>query len=297
MHITVLKNETINKISIDPNANYIDCTLGHGGHTLSLLEKLNNKGFVTSIDQDTEAIKVAKEKLNKTDYINFNIVNNNFKNINTIIKDNKLNNIKGIIYDLGVNSNQFDIDNRGFSYKTDKELDMRMDSKSDLTAKKILNTYSEDMLNKIFKEYGEIKDSKKIAKAIINKRNIIPINKTFELNNTIDNLNINSQKILKQVYQSLRIEVNDEFESLKKSLEQAIDSIAVDGVVCVITFHSLEDKITKDIFYKYKSIFFDNGKEIKHKFKTTKTIYPSAKEVESNRRSRTAKLRVIKRIY
>ncbi|NQX84058.1 MAG: 16S rRNA (cytosine(1402)-N(4))-methyltransferase RsmH [Mycoplasmataceae bacterium] len=297
MHKSVLSDETIKSLNIKENGVYIDCTLGHGGHSLEILKKLNNTGHLYSIDQDAEAIKVAKEKLKN--FKNITIIKGNFVDLDKYISQYEIKNIDGILFDIGVNSSQFDTAERGFSYRFDSRLDMRMNQENELDAYKVINEYSSDMLTEIFRKYGEVKNSKQLSNEIVKSRSEKPIKNTFELNKVIDSVNPawSKKNPYKQVYQALRIEVNNELDVIEKAIQKALDNISVDGRVAVITFHSLEDKIVKGVFSRNKQEFIETPMELKYKFRTFKSVYPTKKEVEENLRSRSSKLRIIRKNY
>lgn len=296
-HISVLPSETINSLNIKKNGVYIDCTLGHGGHSSQILRILDGTGHLYGIDQDKEAIEQAKKKL--SEFKNYTIVNDNFENLDRIIKENNIEHIDGILFDIGVNSAQFDDGSRGFSYHYDAELDMRMNQESKLTAKEILNTYEQDELSKMFRIYGDVKNSTQLSREIINSRNDEEIKTTFDLNKIIDKVNPvwTKKNPYKQPYQALRIEVNNEIGVIEKALQAALDNVSIDGRVSVITFHSLEDRVAKQVYSENKKIYIETPMEIKYKFKTSKTVYPTKDEIENNVRSRSAKLRTIRKIY
>lgn len=296
-HISVLPKETINSLEVKKGGIYIDCTLGHGGHSSKILEILDGTGHLYGIDQDKEAIVQAKKKLSK--YKNYTIVNDNFINLEKIINEHNIDQIDGILFDIGVNSAQFDDGSRGFSYHYDADLDMRMNQDSDLTAMKILNEYDFDSLVKMFRVYGDVKNSVQLTKQIIKEREEEEIKTTFDLNKIIDTVNPNWTKKnpYKQPYQALRIEVNNEIGAIEDALQIALDKISIDGKVSVITFHSLEDRVVKQVYIKNKKIFLETPMEIKYKYKTSKTVYPTKEEIEQNVRSRSAKLRTIRKIY
>ena len=297
-HKSVLLDEVINSLNIQEDKKYVDCTVGYGGHSSEVLKKLGKKGFLFAFDQDDDAIAYSTERLSKIGD-NFTIFKSNFKNMKNFINEK----VDGIMFDLGVSSPQLDEDERGFSFHKDARLDMRMDKSKDLDAYKVVNTYSYEDLVNIFYKYGEEKYASSIAKGIINSR---PITTTLELVEVIKN-NVpekykRDKHPARKVFQAIRIEVNDELNVFEKSLKDALDLIDVGGRICVITFHSLEDKICKNIFNSVSKVD-DNlkhlpviPKEYLPKFKVIKTIDPSKKELEENTRARSAKLRIIERI-
>lgn len=291
-HFSVLKEETIDKLNINPDGVYVDATVGMGGHTKEIAERLS-KGKIISFDQDSNAINYCKNKLSK--YKNIIFVNSNFKNLKKELSKLGIEKIDGILYDLGASNYQFKDPSRGFTYRELSKLDMRMDVNSKLNAIDVINDYSESKLSKIFKEYGDEKNSSKLAKEIVLIRKNKKIKTNKELNEIITNVKGHSKKKnnLKNIYQSIRIEVNDEINSIKKSLEQAIDLLKINGRIIVITFHSLEDRVVKNIFWENKQKIIETPTENIHLFKTKKTIYPTKEEVELNKASRSSKLRVL----
>lgn len=304
-HIPVLLNESIEYLNIKKNGIYVDCTLGRAGHSSQILSKLED-GKLFSIDQDETAILEGTEKLKQIKN-NFKILEGNFINISAMLAMQKIFKVDGILYDLGVSSPQFDVAERGFSYRFDGPLDMRMDrANNHLTAHNIVNEYSQEKLEQILWNYGDEKFSRSIAKNIVNSR---PINTTFELVAVIKKSL--SVKILKQqkhpakkTFQALRIKVNNEIEALESSLEQSLHLLNPKGRVVVITFQSLEEKVVKNIFKKYtldeQQFYLNNipfeiesSKEFKLLFK--KPLKPTKTEVENNNRSHSAKLWVIEK--
>lgn len=298
MHISVLLNESIESLNIKGNGKYIDATLGYAGHSSEILRRLEKEGFLFAFDQDEEAVKFSTEKLNKINS-NFKIFHTNFKNMKEYIDEK----VDGILFDLGVSSPQLDETERGFSYHNDAPLDMRMDKRQKLTAYDVVNNYNLEKLIKIFYEYGEEKYSRNIAREIIKNR---PINTTLELaeiiKSSVPEKYRNSAHPARKVFQAIRIEVNQELEILEQALLDAFSLLNSGGRISVITFHSLEDRIVKNVFKK-----LTEEDEVSKKLPTTKTnqkaklitkkpIIPSEEELEKNRRSRSAKLRVIEKI-
>ena len=300
-HISVLLNECIENLNLKDDSVIIDCTLGYAGHSSEILKRIN-KGFLFAFDQDNEAILSSTERLNKIGE-NYEIIKSNFVNIKEELKKRNINKVDGILYDLGVSSPQLDDDYRGFSFHQDARLDMRMNQDNDLDAYKVINTYSYEDLVNIFYKYGEEKYATSIAKGIINSR---PITTTLELVEVIKNNVPEKYKREKhparKIFQAIRIEVNDELNVFERGLKDALDLLNIGGRICVITFHSLEDKICKNVFNSVSKI--DNNlkhlpiipKEYLPKFKVIKTINPSRDELEKNSRARSAKLRIIERI-
>ncbi|MDO4962674.1 MAG: 16S rRNA (cytosine(1402)-N(4))-methyltransferase RsmH [bacterium] len=301
MHKSVLLNESIENLNLKDDSTIVDCTLGYAGHSSEILKRIN-KGYLFAFDQDTEAIKKSFDKLNLIRN-NFEIINSNFVNIKDELAKRNITKVDGILYDLGVSSPQLDEKERGFSFHLDSRLDMRMNKNNSLDAYYIVNSYSYDELVDIFYKYGEEKYAPSIAKGIINSR---PITTTLELVEVIKN-NVpekyrREKHPARKVFQAIRIEVNDELNVFEKSLRDSLDLINIGGRICVITFHSLEDRICKKIFNEVSKID-DNlkhlpvvPKEFLPKFRVLKTIEPTKEEVEENKRSRSAKLRIIERI-
>lgn len=302
-HFSVLIKESIDMLDVKDDGNYLDCTVGGGGHSSEILKRLKS-GHLYGFDQDDFAINKATDRLNKIND-NFTIYKDNFVNLEKYFNENSLD---GIIYDLGVSSFQFDLPERGFSYRFDGPLDMRMDETSTFNAYDIVNNYSESDLSKIFYKYGEEKFSSSIAKKIVKSRIEKPIETTFELVEIIKSA-LPAKELrkpghpAKQVFQALRIEVNHELEYLEKSLHQALKALKPNGKLVVITFHSLEDRIVKSIFKDVSTLnlpkglpFVPEGYEVKFKLINNKIILPSQEELEINNRSHSAKLRGIIKI-
>ena len=308
-HKPVLLNEVIDGLNIKKDGIYVDLTLGRAGHSSEILKKLGPKGMLIGLDQDEEAIEASQERLSKISK-NFKIVKTNFENIREVLDELNIKEIDGALFDLGVSSPQFDEDYRGFSYRYDAPLDMRMDLNRSLTAKEIVNTYSLNELNRVFKEYGEDRYSYQIAKNIVRKRESKPIETTLEL---VDIIKASKPKKeleiighpAKQIFQALRIEVNDELNILNKALEDVIKSLKVGGRVCVISFQSLEDKIVKNLYRKYSVIEgnrindYIDPKDIKtpdYKEVNKKVIIAGEEELADNHRAKSAKLRILERL-
>lgn len=301
MHKSVLLDEAITNLNLKDSSTVVDCTLGYGGHSSEILRRIN-KGFLFAFDQDSEAISFSKNRLSEIGN-NYEIIKNNFVNIKQELKKRNITSVDGILYDLGVSSPQLDEVERGFSFHQDARLDMRMDQSIKLDAYKVVNEYTYENLVNIFYKYGEEKYSSSIAKGIINNR---PITTTLELVEVIKN-NVplkyrRDHHPARRVFQAIRIEVNDELNVFEKSLIDALSMLKIGGRICVITFHSLEDKICKNVFKSVSSI----DENLKHlpvipeeylpKYKVLKTINPTANEISQNNRARSAKLRVIERI-
>lgn len=302
-HISVLAEETIENLNIKPDGIYADLTLGKGGHSKKILEKLSDKGRLIAFDQDREAIMAAKENLK--DFSNVIYVNTNFENFESTLKDLNISKIDGALMDIGVSSYQIDNASRGFSYMHDGPLDMRMDIENELTAETIVNEYSKEELTEIFSKYGEERFSKTIARNIVDYRNKQRIDTTFKLRDIV-NKSVRTKEAHpeKRVFQALRIEVNRELEVLENTIEDVVDHLNVGGRLCIITFHSLEDRIVKN---KFKDLDKDctcpPGLPVcvcdtvrKVKIITNKPIVAGKKELSENSRSKSAKLRVCQRV-
>ena len=303
-HIPVLLNEVITGLNIKSSGTYVDLTVGRGGHSSEILSRLD-KGHLICVDQDEEAIVASQARLSKISN-NFEIVRSNFSHLEEILKDKGIEEVDGILMDLGVSSPQFDKGERGFSYKEDARLDMRMDQRQDLTAYNIINTYSLEDLTKIFQIYGEEKYSFSIAKNIIKAREVAPIETTFQLVEIIKRSKPMKElkKVghpAKQVFQALRIAVNDELNVLEKALKAALKHLKPGGRLAVITFHSGEDRIVKNIF-KDAAVSIGNRfdgpmleQEKDYILINHKPITASEAELEVKHRSASAKLRIIAR--
>ena len=301
MHISVLLNECIEYLNIKDDSIIVDCTLGYGGHSSEVLKRLKN-GTLYSFDQDMDAIKYSEDRLSKISN-NYKIINSNFKYIKSKLNELGVNKVDGILYDLGVSSPQLDESDRGFSFHKDATLDMRMNQEQDFSAYDVVNNYSYEELVRIFREYGEEKYAPGIAKGIIKNR---PINTTLELVDVIRN-NVpqkysREKHPARKIFQAIRIEVNDELNVFEKSLKDALSLLNIGGRICVITFHSLEDKICKKVFkdatyinpeFKSMPIIPD---EYLPDYKLVKVIEPKKEEINNNPRARSAKLRVIERV-
>ncbi|WP_373437745.1 16S rRNA (cytosine(1402)-N(4))-methyltransferase RsmH [Metamycoplasma equirhinis] len=296
-HIPVLLNEVIESLQIKPNGIYVDLTLGRAGHSQEILKKLEN-GKLICFDKDIEAINESKTKLAKIN-CNFILIKNDFRNLKSELEKLGINKVSGIIADLGVSSPQLDNKNRGFSYSQDANLDMRMDLDNKLTAAEIINNYSEIEIEKILYQNADVKLAKLIAKAIVKSR---PINTTFELNellkNTLPAKIVREKNPSKAVFQAFRIAVNDELGALEEMLNQIPELLEVNGKLAIITFHSKEDAIVKKYFQNlnYHDPLLDKLPIQVNKKWRQKTIFPSDDEKQINKRSRSAKLRVITRL-
>ncbi len=300
MHNTVLLNETVKYLNLKDNSIIIDCTLGYAGHSSLILKQITN-GYLYAFDQDTNAIKYADDKLKKIGN-NYEIIYTNFENLKEEMTKRNTN-IDGILFDLGVSSPQLDNADRGFSFHKDAPLDMRMDTNQKFSAYDIVNTYNYESLVNIFYKYGEEKYSSSIAKKIIEKR---PVNTTLELaeiiKESIPEKYRRKGHPARKVFQAIRIEVNNELGVFEKALKDALELINIGGRVCVITFHSLEDKMCKQIFNEVSKIPKELAKmpvipkEYEPKYKLIANISPTNEEIEENNRCRSARLRVIERV-
>lgn len=303
-HISVLLEETISELKIKEDGIYVDGTLGGAGHAYQVCSRLGERGRFVGIDQDEAAILTGKDRLKEfSDKVS--IVRSNYCNMKEVLHDLGIEKVDGIVLDLGVSSYQLDTVERGFSYKEDAPLDMRMDNRQNMTAKDIVNTYSEMELYRIIRDYGEDKFAKNIAKHIVRMRQEKEIETTYELNEAVRaaipmKVRKNTGHPSKKTFQAIRIELNKELEVLNNTLQDMIDLLNENGRICIITFHSLEDRIVKSIFRKNENPCTCPptfpvcmcGKESKGKVITRKPILPSEEEMENNRRSKSAKLRV-----
>ena len=305
-HKSVLLYETVDQLNIKPDGIYVDGTLGGGGHSYEIASRLSDKGRLIGIDQDEDAIKAASERL-KPFMDRVTIVRNNYCNMDKVLDELSIDKVDGIMLDLGVSSYQLDTAERGFTYNVDAKLDMRMDQRQEVTARDIVNDYSEYDY-RIIRDYGEDRFAKNIAKHIVAARQKKPIETTFELNEIIKaaipmKVRATGGHPSKRTYQAIRIELNRELEVLENSIDMMIDRLNKEGRLCIITFHSLEDRIVK---VRYKNN--ENpctcppsfptcvcGKKSKGKVITRKPIIPSEEELEENSRSKSSKLRVFER--
>jgi len=305
-HKSVLLDETIENLKIKPDGIYVDGTLSGGGHSYEIAKRLNG-GRLIGIDQDEAATFAAGEHLSEfKDKVT--IVRNNYSNMKQVLQDLGINQVNGILLDLGVSSYQLDTIERGFSYKEDAPLDMRMDTRNDKTAKDIVNGYSEMRLYQVIRDYGEDKFAKNIAKHIIRMRTEKPLETTFELIEAIKaaipmKLRVNTGHPAKKTFQAIRIELNQELEVLKETLADMIDLLAPEGRLCIITFHSLEDRIVKSCFRTNENPCTCPpnfpvcicGKKPTGTMISRKPILPSEEEILYNKRSKSAKLRVFEK--
>lgn len=304
MHKTVLLNEAIDNLNLKEDGIYVDATLGFGGHSGLILKRVK-RGFLFAFDQDEMAIAHSSKKLSEISN-NFEIIKSNFANLKEELNKRNITNIDGIVFDLGVSSPQLDITERGFSYHNDARLDMRMDTSKDFSAYNVVNEYSYEELVRILRDYGEEKYATSIAKNIIKEREIKNIETTLELVEIIKRSMpmkaMRDSHPARKTFQAIRIEVNNELEVLKVALKSALEMLNVGGRISVITFHSLEDRIVKEMFRKYSEVDSNLSKlpfipeEYLPKYKVIANITPSYEELEENNRARSSRLRVIEKI-
>ena len=305
-HVSVLLDETVANLKVKPEGTYVDGTLGGGGHAEAVLKLLNDQGRLIGIDQDEAAINAAGERLKA--FPNVTFVRSNYCNIKEELERLNIRGVDGIVLDLGVSSYQLDTPERGFSYKEDAPLDMRMDQRSSITAKDIVNGYSREELFRVIRDYGEDQFAANIAKHIVNYRETKPIETTGELVEIIKGaIPMKIRKMsghpAKQTFQALRIELNHELDVLRDTLSTMVDLLNPGGRICIITFHSLEDRIVKKIYKDMENPCTCPsdfpvcvcGKMPKGKIITKKPILPSEEEMEINSRSKSAKLRVFEK--
>lgn len=306
-HKSILLTECMDGLSIKPDGIYVDGTLGGGGHSFHILERLGERGRLIGIDQDEDAIKAATKRLES--YENkVTIVRDNYEHFQTILSTLSIPKVDGILLDLGVSSYQFDEADRGFSYRFDAPLDMRMDRRQDFTAKDLLNSYSEAELYRIIRDYGEDKFAKNIAKHIVREREKKPIETTFELSEIISHaipmkMRVQGGHPAKKTFQAVRIALNRELEVLEESIEEMIKALKPKGRLCIITFHSLEDRIVKKAFRTAEDPCIcpkdfpicSCGRKSLGTVISRKAICPTALEMEENPRSKSAKLRIFER--
>lgn len=306
-HKSVLLEETIDGLAIKPDGIYVDGTLGGGGHAFEVCSRLNEQGRFIGIDQDAAAIEAASERLRDFGE-KVTIIRSNYCEMKSRLHEIGVDKVDGIVIDLGVSSYQLDTAERGFSYRVDAPLDMRMDQRQQLTAREIVNTYSEADLFRVIRDYGEDKFAKNIAKHIVIERQKAPIETTGQLNEIIRHaIPMKFQKTAghpsKRTFQAIRIELNRELDVLRESLDDMIEMLNPGGRICIITFHSLEDRIVKSAFRKNENPCICPshfpvcvcGNVSKGKVITRKPILPSEEELEYNSRSKSAKLRIFER--
>ena len=306
-HLPVLLNEVIDGLDIKPNGIYVDCTMGGGGHSSEILKKLSPQGHLYGFDRDIDAVNVCKEKFKDNE--NVTVIHSNYKDASNILKDMGINQIDGLLIDLGVSSYQIDNGDRGFSFLHNGRLDMRMDNEQELDAYYVVNNYSRENLIKILYKYGEEDNAKHIVDNICKEREIKPIETTFELKDIIEKsfpkkILYGKGGVSKKTFQAIRIEVNGELEGLDEALESFIDLLAPKGRMAVLTFHSLEDRIVKNVFKDAvtdcicppKTPICICGHKAKAKLVNRKPIIAGQDELDINLRSRSAKLRVIEKL-
>jgi len=296
-HVPVMLREAVDALQVKTGGIYVDCTFGGGGHSREILSRLGSDGKLIAFDQDAD----ARENLPEDDRIIF--VPHNFRHLQRFLKLYKIQAVDGILADLGVSSHQFDEGERGFSTRSDDAaLDMRMDQRQELTAQTILSDYSEERLHKLFEQYGEVTNAKTLAKTIVDARRITPLKSVAGFKSAVhDVVKGNPKKYFAQVFQALRIEVNDEVGALKEMLQQVPAVLKEGGRIAVITFHSVEDRIVK-VFFKEGSFegsdehdLYGGGRQSQLKVITKKPVLPTGDEMKVNPRSRSAKLRVAER--
>ena len=304
MHKSVLLNEVLENLSLKSDSIIVDCTLGYAGHSSCILKEIK-KGFLFAFDQDEEAIESSEKRLSEISD-NYEIIKSNFVNLKNELNKRNIQEVDGILFDLGVSSPQLDEIDRGFSFHKDARLDMRMDRNNPLSAYEVVNNYSyQDLVNILYK-YGEEKFASSIVKGIVKEREIKPIETTLELAEIIKNnvpMKYRKEKHpARKTFQAIRIEVNNELEVFSKALDDALSLLKVGGRICVITFHSLEDKICKETFKKVSSVpkELENMPiiplEFQPKYKLIANITPKDEELNENNRSRSSRLRVIERV-
>lgn len=302
-HEPIMLEECIENLNIKPDGIYVDGTIGGAGHSSRIIEKLNENGLLIGIDRDKEALEASSKRLEK--YSNFKLVWGNHEQIKEHLKNLNIDKVDGILLDLGISSYQIDEASRGFSYTKNARLDMRMNKEQDLTAEDVVNNYSEVELADVFYKYGEEKFSKKIASKIVKQRQEKRIETTFELADII-RTQVPKDPIdsFKRIFQALRIEVNGELKGLEQAIKDCVELLNKEGRICIITFHSLEDRIVKNAFINLEGrctcpkdfpVCVCNPKHY-GKIITKKPIVPTAEEQERNPRSKSAKLRVFERI-
>lgn len=307
-HKSVLLYETVDELNIKPDGIYVDGTLGGGGHSYEIAKRLSEGGRLIGIDQDEDAIKAASKRLEP--YMDrVTIVRNNYCNMDKVLDELGIDKVDGIMLDLGVSSYQLDAADRGFTYNVDTALDMRMDQRQEITAKDIVNEYSEFDLYRIIRDYGEDRFAKNIAKHIVAARQEKPIETTFELNDIIKaaipmKVRATGGHPSKRTYQAIRIELNKELEVLENSIDMMIDRLKPEGRLCIITFHSLEDRIVKTRFRNNENPCTCPpsfpacvcGKVPKGRVITRKPVVPTDEEINENSRSKSSKLRVFESV-
>jgi len=295
-HVPVMLQQVIVGLKINPAGVYVDCTFGGGGHSKAILDKLNKEGRLIAFDQDEDA------KKNVPDDERIIFVQQNFRHLHRFLRLHKITEVDGILADLGVSSYQFDKAERGFSTRFNAAMDMRMDQRQTLMAMDVLKNYPEEKLHKIFEQYGEITNSKTLARTIVQQRNTTSMQTITDFKNAVHaTVKGNPNKYFAQVFQALRIEVNDELEALKEMLQQSIDVLKGGGRIAIITFHSLEDRIVKNFFKKgvddaKTDEVYGTKNESPFHILTKKPIIPDEEEIKKNPRARSAKLRIAEKV-
>ena len=290
-HVPVMLQQVIEGLKINPSGVYVDCTFGGGGHSKAILEKLNEEGKLIAFDQDED----ARKNIPADERIIF--VPQNFRHLQRFLRLHKITVVDGILADLGVSSYQFDKAERGFSTRFDADMDMRMDQRQTLKAIDVLKTYPEEKLHKIFEQYGEITNSKTLARTIVDQRSKTSMQTITDFKNAVHEIvKGNPNKYFAQVFQALRIEVNDELGALKEMLQQSANVLKEGSRIAIITFHSLEDRIVKNFFKggdnENTDEIYGTKKESRFNIITKKPITPGEEEIKQNPRSRSAKLRI-----
>mgnify|MGYP004488816695 CR=1 FL=1 len=307
-HIPILKDEIINLLNINPNGVYVDCTVGGAGHSSEIAKKLTENGILICFDKDLEALEISKERLSKFCCKKI-FIHADFHQYKNKLEEYNIKNVNGVLIDLGVSSYQLDNADRGFSYIHNAKLDMRMDNTQDFSAYDVINEYSSQNLTKILYTYGEEPFTKNIVNNIIKAREIKPIETTGELAQIINNsvpvkIQINKSS-LKRVFQAIRIEVNGELTNLDNTLKDIVDSLSLGGRFCVLTFHSLEDRIVKNVFKELSTDCICDKRlpicvchhKASVKLVNRKPIEASSEEINLNSRSKSAKLRVVEKLF
>lgn len=306
-HVSVLLNECINGLNIKKDGIYLDGTMGGAGHSLEIVKNLNEKGLLIGVDQDTNALNASRKRLGSYDNVKY--IHSNFKNIKDVLAEINIDKVDGILLDLGVSSHQLDEAERGFSYMKDAPLDMRMNREEEFSARDIINRYSKNELQRIIQDFGEEKWASRIADFIVKSRENREIETTFELVDIIKAAvpaaaRRDGPHPAKRTFQAIRIEVNREIDILEKAIEDCIKVLNPIGRLCIITFHSLEDRIVKKVFKRMENpctcppdfpiCVCGNKKEVK--VITRKPILPTSEELEENPRARSSKLRIAQKI-
>lgn len=295
-HVPVMLTECMAGLDLKPNGKYVDVTFGAGGHSQSILDNIGDEGHLYGFDQDDDAAA------NKLDDPRFTFIKANFRHIKKFLRVEGVNKVDGILADLGVSSWQLDFPERGFSYRFDADLDMRMNNADELTAAIILKEYSQDDLQLLFSKFGEVRNSKTLAKEIVSQRQLAPIKTTFQLNEILEPLRFGHKaKYYAQVYQALRMEVNHEVQVLEEMLQGGLDVLAPGGRFVVMSYHSIEDRLVKNFFKSGNvdgKLIQDDFGHIDRPFKliTKKIVLASDEELARNRRAKSAKLRIAEKL-